>query len=43
VVTKDGIVSLHGEAQNGAERDLVTKLAEDIEGVKHVNNHMTVK
>jgi hyperosmotically inducible periplasmic protein len=43
VVTKDGVVTLHGEANNGAERDLVTKLSEDIEGVKHVNNRMTVK
>jgi osmotically-inducible protein OsmY len=43
VMTKNGVVTLHGEAQNGAERDLVTKLSEDIEGVKHVNNRMTVK
>jgi hyperosmotically inducible periplasmic protein len=43
VVTKDGVVTLQGEAKNGAERDLVTKLTEDIEGVKHVNNRMTVK
>lgn len=43
VATKNGVVTLHGEAQNGAERDLVTKLAEDIDGVKHVNNRMTVK
>jgi len=43
VTTKDGVVSLHGEAKNAAERDLVTKLAEDVHGVKHVNNRMTVK
>ncbi len=43
VVTRNGVVTLHGEAQNGAERDLVTRLSEDIEGVKHVNNRMTVK
>ena len=43
VVTKDGVVTLHGEAKNDAERDLVTKLAEDINGVKHVHNRMTVK
>jgi osmotically-inducible protein OsmY len=43
VATKDGVVTLHGEAKNGAERDLVTKLAEDIEGVKLVHNRMTVK
>jgi osmotically-inducible protein OsmY len=43
VTTKDGIVTLHGEAKNGAERDLVSKLAEDINGVKSVHNRMTVK
>ncbi|WP_306590467.1 BON domain-containing protein [Geothrix sp. 21YS21S-4] len=43
VATKDGVVTLHGEARNGAERDLVTKLAEDVHGVKHVNNRMSVK
>lgn len=43
VTTKDGVVTLRGEAKNGAERDLVTKLTEDIEGVKQVNNRMTVK
>lgn len=43
VHTKDGEVTLHGEARNAAERDLVTKLAEDIDGVKHVSNRMTVK
>lgn len=43
VVTKNGTVTLSGEAKNGAERDLVTKLVEDIEGVKHVTNRMTVK
>lgn len=43
VTTRDGVVSLHGEAKNAAERDLVTKLAEDIEGVKLVHNRMTVK
>jgi osmotically-inducible protein OsmY len=43
VHTKNGVVTLTGEAQNAAEKDLVTKLAEDISGVKHVKNHMTVK
>jgi osmotically-inducible protein OsmY len=37
------VVSLHGEARNVAEKDLVTKLAEDINGVKQVHNRMTVK
>ncbi len=43
VTTKDGVVTLHGEAKNGAERDLVSKLAEDIKGVKHVHNKMNVQ
>jgi osmotically-inducible protein OsmY len=43
VVTKNGVVTLHGEANNAAERDLVSKLAEDINGVKRVVNQMTVK
>ena len=43
VHTKDGVVSLHGEAKNAAERDLVTKLVEDVRGVKAVHNRMTVK
>lgn len=43
VVTKNGMVTLHGEAENAAERDLATKLAGDIKGVKHVDNRMTVE
>lgn len=43
VTTRDGIVTLRGEARNGAEKDLVTKLAENIEGVRTVHNDMTVQ
>ena len=43
VVTRNGSVTLRGEAKNAAEKDLVSKLAEDINGVKHVNNLMTVQ
>ncbi len=43
VTTKDGVVTLHGEARSSAERDLVTKVAEDIDGVSRVHNKMTVK
>jgi osmotically-inducible protein OsmY len=43
VTTKDGVVTLNGEAQNAAERDLATKVAEDIDGVSRVHNKMTVK
>ena len=43
VTTKNGVVTLRGEAKNAAEKDIVTRLAEDIEGVKHVKNRMTIK
>ncbi|MBK8792719.1 MAG: BON domain-containing protein [Holophaga sp.] len=43
VTTKDGVVTLHGEARNSAEKDLVSKLVEDVHGVKHVNNRMSVQ
>jgi len=43
VTTRDGVVMLSGEAKNRAEKDLVTKLASDIHGVKSVVNDMEVK
>jgi osmotically-inducible protein OsmY len=43
VATRDGVVTLRGEAGTGAERDLVTRLAGDIEGAKRVDNCMTIK
>lgn len=43
VATRDGVVTLRGEAKNGAEKELVTKLSEDIKGVRLVKNRMTVK
>ena len=43
VKTRDGVVILRGEAQSTAEKGLVGKLAEDIQGVKRVDNRMTVK
>jgi len=43
VATRDGVVTLHGEAETAAERELATKVAEDIKGVKHVNNRMTLR
>ena len=42
VSTKDGIVTLKGEAASQAQKDLTTTYAKDIEGVKNVNNEMTV-
>jgi osmotically-inducible protein OsmY len=43
VVTTDAVVSISGEADSDAEISLVTKLAQDIRGVKSVTNDMTVK
>jgi hyperosmotically inducible protein len=42
VVTREGVVTLNGQAKSAAEKALVTKLAEDIQDVKRVNNRMTV-
>lgn len=42
VNTKDGIVTLQGNAPSQAEKDLTTEYAKDVEGVKDVNNEMTV-
>lgn len=43
VKTENGVVSIHGTAKNSAEKDLVTKLAEGIDGVRDVKNEMTVQ
>jgi osmotically-inducible protein OsmY len=42
VNVKDGIVTLQGEATSQAQKDLTTEYAKDVEGVKDVNNEMTV-
>ncbi len=42
VSTKDGIVTLKGEADNQAQKDLTTEYAKDVDGVKDVKNEMTV-
>lgn len=42
VNVKDGIVTLQGEAPSQAQKDLTTEYAKDIDGVKSVNNEMTV-
>jgi len=42
VSTKDGIVTLQGDATSQAEKDLTTEYARDVEGVKDVQNEMTV-
>jgi len=43
VETNDGTVTMYGKASNVAEKDLVTKLVNDINGVKSVNNRMTIE
>jgi len=42
VNTKDGIVTLRGEASSQAEKELTTEYVKDVEGVKDVRNKMTV-
>jgi osmotically-inducible protein OsmY len=42
VATKRGVVTVGGKARNAAEKDLVTKLVNDINGVKGVKNKMTI-
>ncbi len=42
VEVNDGIVTLTGEADSEAQRQLTTEYAKDIEGVKDVRNQMTV-
>lgn len=43
ITTTDAVVSISGEADSDAEVSLVTKLAQDVRGVKGVSNTMTVK
>lgn len=43
VTTQDGVVTLRGEVENAAERDLAAKYAEDVAGVRKVRNEMTVR
>ena len=42
VETNKGVVTLYGKGSNPAEKDLVTKLVNDITGVKDVKNQMTI-
>jgi osmotically-inducible protein OsmY len=43
VETNNGVVTLYGKARTAAEKDLATKFANDISGVKGVNNRMTIE
>jgi hyperosmotically inducible protein len=42
VYTKDGVVTLQGEASSLAQRELTTEYARDIDNVKEVRNNMTI-
>jgi len=42
VYVKDGIVTLQGNAASLVQKELTTEYAKDVEGVKDVNNEMTV-
>ena len=42
VNVENGIVTLSGEANNLAQKELTTEYAQDVEGVKGVKNQMTV-
>jgi len=42
VHTVEGVVTLTGTAKNAAEKDLVTKLVSDVNGVLRVDNRMTI-
>jgi hyperosmotically inducible periplasmic protein len=42
VNTKDGNVTLRGDASSQAQKELTTEYTKDVEGVKDVNNEMTV-
>jgi hyperosmotically inducible periplasmic protein len=43
VTTKDGVVMIAGDASSDAEKDLVSKLANSVRGVRSVENDMTVR
>jgi len=43
VETSNGVVTLHGEAADAAEKNLVSAIALDTEGVLQVNNKMTLR
>lgn len=43
VATQDGVITINGKAKNAAEKNLVSKLANDVNGAKDVKNEMTVE
>ena len=43
VTTKNGMVTLTGKAKSASEKDLASKYANDVKGVKGVKNRMTIE
>jgi osmotically-inducible protein OsmY len=43
VETNEGVVTLDGKAANATEKELVSKLVNDINGVRSINNRMTIE
>lgn len=43
VETMAGVVTLSGAVKNAAQKSLVTKLVEDVEGVVSVTNNLTIE
>ena len=43
VVTDKGVVTLYGKAGSTVEKNLVTKIVNDVNGVKRVTNRMTIE
>jgi len=43
VETNNGVVTLSGKATSGAAKDMVTKVANDVHGVKNVINNMIIE
>ena len=43
VMTNDAVVTVSGKARNSAEKELVSKVVEDVDGVKSVVNTMTIE
>lgn len=43
ITTKDGVATVKGKADTAIIKDQVTKIVNDVHGVKSVNNQMTIK
>ena len=43
ITVRNGVVTVSGKANNAAEKELVTKRIEDIDGVKRIHNRMIIE